>query len=102
MFGRSYSNATYNFTYSAWETTKLTERTAAGFTGGNISEDGTLIVGDKGDQEEPAGALSTPMPSYGSAGEFPNWPLMTNEKAELLILKAASAPGASDGYRYTP
>ena len=93
-----------NYAYSAWIGSKIQERLDAGFTQGNSSTDGTLIIGNKGDlvgDIDPVIPTDTPLPSYVTAEEAVGWPNnMTCAVACLIIGKLASSKGASDGYTF--
>ena len=82
-------------------TSKQSDREAAGFTGGCPSTDGTLIIGGKGDTEQLALFSDTPMPSYYSEEDYPNWPYLIQSEAITLIGVLASTEGGSNGYSYS-
>ena len=90
--------------YSAWVGSKQAERLSAGFTQGNPSTDGTLIIGNKGNEIDdicPLCPTDTPLPSYVTEEEAVGWPNnMTCAVACLIIGKIASADGASDGFTW--
>jgi len=90
--------------FDAWPTSLLSQRAADGYTQGNISEDGTLVIGSKGNTEiNPAVPTNTPRPNYfpgGFALGFPN--NISHQEAEQIVRLQASAIDATDGWTYVP
>jgi len=70
-----------NFVFSAWSTSNLAARTAAGFKGGITHKDDTIIIGSKGDTETSIPGLDLDLPKPEGVGELPNWPLMNHQEA---------------------
>lgn len=71
---------------------------AAGYGGGNDSEDGLLRVVCKGDCDMTIGDLSIPPKPEYLNGELPNWPFASTIEAAKAIGFQASGQNASDGW----
>lgn len=88
----------HNNNCSFWPPSKAQERLDAGFDEGQLSEDGTLIVGDKGDQETfDTGAVR---PSYAMATKFDGFPNLTPDLTREFLAILATSMNGSDGWRY--
>lgn len=73
-------------------------REVAGYTGGNVSTNGLLVVGNKRDSDMTIGALTVPTkPTY--FGPWLNWPFGSPDEAKTELAKNASVAGAGDGWR---
>ena len=90
------------YTYTVWETdaTSQSEMAAEGYTGGNTSTDGNLIIVDKCDNDEPTQTTVPSKPVY-VVEAMPNWPYLTFTEAHQLIAYEATSDGASDGWYYS-
>jgi len=87
------------FPYSVWPRSKESERTADGFRGGNISTDGTLICGDRGDRPAITRGTGAARTSYMKAGEFRGYPdYLSHEEMYDLTSRKASSKKANDGW----
>jgi len=93
-----------NKIFDAWPTSLLAQRTAEGYTQGNISEDGTHVIGNKGSTEiNPECPTDTPRPSYFPGGFCLGWPNnILHQEAEQIVRYQASAIDATDGWKYVP
>ena len=76
------------YRYAAFKTTmgSLTSRAAQGFTGGNFSADGTMVVGDLGSKTNAVVSVAhTPdKPAY-VVEEMPDWPYLSWLEANTLV-----------------
>jgi len=77
----------------------MINRASEGFSGGNFSTDGSLVVGDKGDSLD-CECIDHPVkPSYVTES-MPNFPHLTHEEALQLVGYQAGSQGASDGWTW--
>lgn len=67
--------------YHAIGSAQFAERLTKGFKGGNYSENGTYVIGDKGDNESLSWVIPIPRPNHISAEDAPNWPELTEDEA---------------------
>jgi len=100
-----------NFSYTVFGSDKFSDRDALGFTGGNFSTDGSLVVGDLGSAVECVGCDNAlAKPSYVPAtfkdskgitrNLADNWPHLDHDEAGFIIKIKASSVGASDGWSF--
>jgi len=90
-----------NYIYPVWSTdaTSVTERAEAGYVGGKRSSDGTMIMGDKQDQDEPTMTNPPAKPSY-FVETVANWPYLTHTEAILFKSYMVVIVGDSLGYAH--
>ena len=84
------------YTYTVFKNTAegRTEREGQGFKGGNISTDGSLVIGDIAKSEDCICTDHPNKPSYWNG----DWPHMNHESALSLVGIQAAAEGGSDGW----
>jgi len=86
-----------NFKYRFCLASEQSIREALGYSGGNVSTDSLLVVGDKQDSDMTLGGLTIPTkPSY--MGALPDWPFVSHEEALTEIHKQATTENGSDGW----
>ena len=91
-----------NFSYTVFGQADFDSRAASGFTGGNFSTDGTMVIGDRGQVEDCEDCdHDLAKPSYLGAMECLNWPHLNHNEAKDLVNRAATSNGASDGWSWS-
>jgi hypothetical protein len=91
-----------NFIYTVFKTdeTSITERDSQGFTGGNFSTDGNLVVGDKCVDGNCTCTDVPTKPTY-VVEAMSNWPHLSHQEALALVHYEATSDGASDGWFFS-
>jgi len=75
-------------------------REAAGYSGGAVSEDGLLVVGDKADEDTSLGDLAVPdKPDWI---DCETWPFADHEETLSIVRTQETSEGAADRWCSIP